>query len=89
MADESDSLLFVNFLAGNRPNARQCREFKERVDALNDFDEKFRRRFRLSKSTVLKLLAEVLAFSCHITVLKLLAEVLAFSCHIIFFYCQW
>ena len=74
MADESDSLLFVNFLAVNRPNARQCREFKERVDALNDFDEeKFRRRFRLSKSTVLKLLAEVLAFSCHI----------------IFFYCQW
>ena len=51
MADESDSLLFVNFLAGNRPNARQCREFKERVDALNDFDEeKFRRRFRLSLS---------------------------------------
>ena len=56
MADENDLLFFLNSLDSDRhvPN------YQPRTDPFNEYDEKkFLTRYRLSKSTVWKLLAEV------------------------------
>lgn len=59
MADELNLLSFVEFI--DKGNDRKIRTFKERSDVINLYDdEKFRRRFRLSKTTVLKLLEQVI-----------------------------
>jgi len=59
MADELNLLSFVEFI--DKENDRKIRTFKERSDVINLYDdEEFRRRFRLSKTTVLKLLEQVI-----------------------------
>lgn len=59
MADELNLLSFVEFI--DKGNDRKIRIFKERSDVINLYDdEEFRRRFRLSKTTVLKLLEQVI-----------------------------
>ena len=58
MADELNLLSFVEFI--DKGNDRKIRTFKERSDVINLYDEEFHRRFRLSKTTVLKLLEQVI-----------------------------
>lgn len=59
MADELNLLSFVEFI--DKGNDRKIRTFKERSGVINLYDdEEFRRRFRLSKTTVLKLLEQVI-----------------------------
>ena len=56
MADELSLLTFKQFV--NR--ARKKRTFMKRSDPFTTYDEEeFRRRFRLSKATVMKLLEQV------------------------------
>ena len=58
MADDTDSLLFIDFL--DEMFDRSERVVLPRVNPFEDYDErKFRERFRLSKRVVLHLLTEV------------------------------
>jgi hypothetical protein len=58
MADEIDLLLFLDVIGDGL--GRKQREFQPRVNPFDEYDEdKFRRRFRLSKSTVWKLLEQI------------------------------
>ena len=58
MADESDFLLFLEVV--DEKVWRKEREFKPRLTPFDEYDdEKIRRRFCLSKTTVVKLLEQV------------------------------
>ena len=58
MADEIDLITCIDLLQDC--NGRNRREFQERTNPYDDYDEKkFRQRFRLSKNTVSKLLEQV------------------------------
>ena len=58
MADDTDSLLFIDFL--DKMYDRNERVVLARVNPFDDYDEKkFRERFRLSKRVALHLLTEV------------------------------
>ena len=55
---QSDSLLFLDFLGQISNNSQ--RSVLPRSNPMEEYDEKkFRERFRLSKATVMQLLAEV------------------------------
>jgi len=59
MADKNDFLLFTEFLT--RYINKKERTFHVRANPYDDYDdEEFRQRFRLSKTTVAKLLEEVI-----------------------------
>ena len=57
MADEMNLLLLLN------NNTRRKKEIKERTNPFVDYDDiDFKKRFRLSKITVIKLLQEVIYY---------------------------
>jgi len=64
MADESDSLLFGDFL--NNCISKNVRVVLPRTNPFEEYDDKkFKERFRLSKSTVLHLLSQVIEHIVH------------------------
>jgi transposase len=64
MADEQEMLLFLDFVDVDE-KIRRNRVFKSRKDPLAEYDDDdFRRRFRLSKKTVMKIHEEVMTGIC-------------------------